>query len=236
LPIEILTCRADFCDNIVEQFVKLRTLVLSIFVLLIMGYLGFSYIIAKVISTPPPPPPVANVTPVTNVTNVHEEKFVIQRLFLALLVMSLLGVLLFVHKNDNVNETMVASELSYDDVNSLKYYLSLTYDEGELYWIKVGKVDAVDGDKYLDSVNLKSFLGTDKISEVIAMIDEAYYMLTEVIFFYNTVTETELERCISVIHKNHKHQARSRMQRTKEYMFKELNKWLLDLLHVMETI
>jgi hypothetical protein len=68
LPIEMLTCRAEFCDNIVEQFVKLRTLVLSIFVLLIMGYLGFSYITAKVISTPRPPPPVANVTPVTNIT------------------------------------------------------------------------------------------------------------------------------------------------------------------------
>jgi hypothetical protein len=132
------------------------------------------------------------------------------------------------------------SDLSVDEVNSLKYYLSLTYDEGDLDWIDVGevnaKVGAVDGDKYLDSANLKSFFGTDKKSEVIAMTEEADYMLTEIIFFYDTVTETELERCISVMHKNHIHQARSRMQRTKEYMFKELNKWLLDLLHVMETI
>jgi hypothetical protein len=73
-----------------------------------MGYLGFSYITAKVISTPPPPPPVANVPAVTKITNFREEKFVIQRLFLALLVMSLLGFVLFVLGNDKVAETIVS--------------------------------------------------------------------------------------------------------------------------------
>jgi hypothetical protein len=123
------------------------------------------------------------------------------------------------------------SDLSNDDVTSLEYYLTLTHEQS-----LVGEVDVVNVNDYLTSDILKSFLGTDNKLRIIAMTEEAYYILTEIIFFYDTVTEAELERRTRVIHGDHILKRRTRMERTKEYMFKDLDKWLFDLLRVMKSI
>jgi hypothetical protein len=65
----------------------------------------------------------------------------------------------------------------------LHYYLALTSDDMQDF-----DGENVDGDKYLESVGLKSFLGTDDFSEITVMTELAEYLLTEVIFFYDTVT------------------------------------------------
>jgi hypothetical protein len=131
------------------------------------------------------------------------------------------------------------------------YYKAVTFETSSSIRIIKPDVDIVKPDLELDEVKdltdiittfedvgdfenekLQKYLGTKSKGRILEILDEAQYMLDNVIFFYDTTSIKVLEQCFKDAHIIRGPRSTA-MQKSKEYMFRELCRWLRELLDVL---